>query len=276
MLTPIGATSRWIAAARAIESESPNPLFHDPFARALATDAGFAALNAAAAARGRSDPGNVYLTLRTRFIDDQIVNAVQDAGLRQAVLLAAGMDARAFRFDWPADLQWFELDRPEIFDQKEPTLANLNAQAKCHRTILRADLEHDWITPLTAAGFDASRPTLFVIEGLLVYLQPSAVETLLATVAQIASRASRFIADVVNPDMLTSQYTRDMIARLREIGCPWQFATPDPKSFFERFNWQITVNTPDEPHIAHGRWPYPRLPASIPGIPRSYFGTGRR
>ena len=103
-----------------------------------------------------------------KLIDDLLHHAVWKDGLRQVVLLAAGLDARAFRFDWPSDLRWFEIDRGEIFDHKESVLASMNASATCDRKIVRADLERDWITPLTAAGFDRSRPAFFVVEGLVM------------------------------------------------------------------------------------------------------------
>jgi hypothetical protein len=76
--------------------------------------------------------------------------------------------------------------------------------------------------------------------------------------------------------MLTSPYTQTVIARFREMGCPWRFATSEPRAYFERLGWRVTINTPDEPAIAHGRWQYPPVPQSVPGIPRTYFVSGWR
>jgi methyltransferase (TIGR00027 family) len=276
MLSPIGTTSRLVAAARALESESPQPLIHDPYARALAGEEGFAIARAVATSHIQSQRDG-YLAIRTRFIDDLVLNSVAGRGIRQVVLLAAGMDTRAFRFDWSPDLQWFEVDRAEIFAQKEPVLAAMAATARgCRRTTVIADLEHDWVAPLAAAGFDAARPTLFVIEGLLVYLEPASVEQLMKTVFQTAAPGSGFVADVMNPEMLSSPYTQTVIARFREMGCPWRFATSEPRAYFERFGWRVTINTPDEPAVAHGRWPYPPVPQSVQGIPRIYFVSGWR
>jgi methyltransferase (TIGR00027 family) len=260
---------------RALESEAPRPLFNDPYARELAGPYGFEVLKAAQDSSG-TPPRNPYVVIRTRFIDDQIGNAVAGAGIRQVVLLAAGLDARAFRFDWPADLWWFEVDRDEIFRHKEPVLSRTGARASCRRTVVSADLEHEWVSLLAAASFVASRPTLFVVEGLLVYLERPAVEALLSTISGIASPGSRLITDVVNEDMLTSVYTRPMVERLREMNCSWRFGTSQPEAFFEAFGWRVTLNTPGEPHVGHGRWEYPTLPESVPGIPRTYFVTGRR
>jgi methyltransferase (TIGR00027 family) len=217
-----------------------------------------------------------YLTLRTRFIDDLVVRAVSARGLRQVVLLAAGMDARAFRFDWPAELAWFEVDRAEIFGRKEPILAGLGARAGCRRVTVVADLEGEWVAPLVEAGFDAGRPALFVVEGLLVYLERGAVEGLMSGVAGVAGAGSGFVADVMNEEMLTSPYTRVMMERLRALGTAWRFGTSEPRAFFERFGWRVTVNTPDEEGVSHGRWPHPPVPAEVVGVPRVYFVSGWR
>jgi methyltransferase (TIGR00027 family) len=267
-----------VAAARAMESESSDALFSDPYARRLAGETGMKMVKSTAGELLRSaDPRNAFLSIRTRFIDDVIVRAVRERGIAQVVMVAAGMDARAFRFDWPAELRWFEVDRAEVFEHKESLLAEMGAVARCRRTVVRADLEHDWTGPLIEAGFERGQPALFVIEGLLVYLAAPAVERLMETVAELAAPGSGVLADVVNQDMLTSAYTREMMARLTEMGCGWRFGTNDPRGFFERFGWtRVTVNTPDEPEVGHGRWPHPSVPESVPGIPRSYFVSAWR
>ena len=277
-MSPVGSTSCWVAAARALESESPDALFSDRYARTLAGEGGFAMVKSAAGALWReTDPRNAYLSIRTRFIDDAIERAVRERGVRQVVLVAAGMDARAFRFDWAAELRWFEVDRAEIFERKETLLADMGAVARCRRAVVRADLEHDWTGPLIGAGFERGRPAMFVIEGLLVYLMPAAVERIMATVAELSAAGSGVVADVVNQDMLTSAYTREMMAHLAAMGCAWQFGTNDPRGLLQRFGWcEVTVNRPDEAEVGHGRWPYPNVPESVAGIPRSYFVSGWR
>jgi methyltransferase (TIGR00027 family) len=274
MMSPVGATSCLVAAARAVESESAGALFHDPYARALAGEDGFAAVRAAAGLG--AEQRDAFLAIRTRFIDDFLKEAVFKRGVGQVVLLAAGMDARAFRFDWPAELRWFEVDRAEIFERKEPVLAGLGARARCRRATVVADLEHDWVAPLTAAGFDPARPAVFVVEGLLVYLEPEAVERLMTAVARVACAGSGLVTDVMNREMLTSPYTQPVVERFRAMGCAWRFGTSEPREFFERFGWRVAVNTADEPEVAHGRWTYPRPPELVPGMPRAYFVSGWR
>jgi len=281
-MTPVGATSRWVAACRAAETESPDALFHDPYARPLAGKIGFDILRAeadftsASFPHARTDVRSPLLSIRTRFIDDALQRAVTQHNLQQVVLLAAGMDARPFRFDWPTGLRWFELDRPEIFDIKEPILAELHARPRCHRTIVPTDLAHDWITPLTAAGFDPARPAAFLIEGLFYYLEPSTVDALLQALSGISAPGSWCVADMVNDAMLTSPYTQPMIARRAAMGCPWLFGAADPAALFARFGWRAQPHSPDDPAVGRGRWPYPRAPEGIPGLPRCYLVTAER
>jgi len=174
-----------------MESESSDALFSDPYARRLAGETGMAMVKSAAGELLRSaDPRNAYLSIRTRFIDDAVVSAARERGIGQVVMVAAGMDARAFRFDWPAELRWFEVDRAEIFEQKERLLAEMGAVARCRRAVVRADLEREWSGRLIEAGFDAARPALFVIEGLLVYLEAAAAERVMGTVAELAGNAT--------------------------------------------------------------------------------------
>src|SRR3954465_1434666 len=160
-MTPVGATARWIAAARALETESAEPLFTDPYGRALAGDAGFALLaqmRLAAGPNAATSGPDLYLSLRTRFLDDHLITAVRDRGITQVVILAAGMDTRAFRLPWPAGIVLYELDRDDVFDVKEPVLAGLGARATCERRVIRVDLAGGWVPALLEAGFDRTRP----------------------------------------------------------------------------------------------------------------------
>jgi methyltransferase (TIGR00027 family) len=274
-LSSVAATACWVAASRALESERDDALFRDPYARALAGERGFAILEAAAAFR-QGSPQSPYVSVRTRFIDDVINETVSRRGVSQVVLLAAGMDARAMRIHWAADLCWFEVDRAEIFAIKEPILSAAGARATCGRTIVAADLAQEWVPPLTQAGFNPARPTMFVVEGLLMYLERADVDRLLSTMSGIAAVGSRFVADVVNEVMIDSTYTRELMNTLREMGCPWRFGTNRPREFFERFGWSVTERTPAESEISRGRWPYPPVPESATGVPRVYFVTGDR
>lgn len=277
-MTPVGLTSRWMAASRALETEHDEPLFSDPFARDLSGEAGFAmmaAMSATMPVANLSGP-EPYLSIRTRFFDDAIVAATRESSLTQAVILAAGMDARAFRLDWPESLVLFEVDRHDVFDHKEPVLQRAGARARCDRRIVRTDVAGPWTTVLVSAGFDPTRPAAFLIEGLLFYLDEATATDLLSAVADIACEGSWIGLDAVNQDMLTSPYVGPYMAKLRELGCPWVFAMPDPERFLAERGWQTTVVSPGDRDANYDRWPYPLIPRSVPGVPRTYLVRGRR
>ena len=275
-MTPVGATSRWIAAARALESESEEPLFSDPFARDLAGDVGFSIFASTQGVSGAvAHTRNPYLSIRTKFLDDAILQAVREHGYAQAVILAAGMDTRAFRLEWPAGLTLFEVDRNDVFAWKEPILERLNAAPRCDRRVIRADLTGEWTAALTSAGFDPSRPTAFLLEGLLMYLREPEVERLLASLSTVAARGSWCALDVINDHVLTSAFTTGMLKMLEALGCPWQFGMAHPESFFARFGWKATVVMPGDPVTQYGpRWTFPTVPRSVPNMPRMFFVTG--
>ena len=275
-MTPVGLTSRWIAAARAFETESEAPLFRDPLARALAGTAGFAMMAEIRAVFGlpqsKPDP---YLSIRTRFFDDAIIDAVSEGPITQVVILAAGMDARAFRLEWPAGLTLFEIDRHEVFDHKEAILARLEARPRCDRRLVRADLTKPWTEALLEAGFDPSRPAAFLAEGLLMYLDDRAVADLFASIGGIARAGSWIGMDVVNTDMLTSGYTAVYMKKLADMGCPWKFGVNDPIEFLAAHGWRGAVVEPGEPGANYGRWPFPAMPRDMPNLPRIVLVTAR-
>jgi methyltransferase (TIGR00027 family) len=277
MMSPVGLTARWVAANRARETEAPNRMFADPYARALAGEEGFALLAASQKAKaGEADGPDPYLSIRTRFFDDALLRAVNEAGLQQLVLLAAGMDARAFRLAWPGGVTLFEVDRQEVVEHKEAVLQSLGARPTCPRVVVRADLEGDWISPLLRAGFDKDRPAAFLAEGLLMYLEAGAVLSLLGTLQRLARPGSWLGVDLVGTELLSSPYLRPFLENLEQFGCPWRFGTAEPEQLLARHGWSATVVVPGEPQANYGRWPYPVAPRDRPGIPRSYLVSARR
>jgi methyltransferase (TIGR00027 family) len=278
MMSPVGLTSRWVAASRALETAAPNPLFADPLAHVLAGEEGYALLRASrqASTMAQANGADPYLAIRTRFFDDALLGAVGEGGPSQVVLVAAGMDARAFRLAWPDGLTLFEIDRDEVFDYKEPLLAGLGAQPRCARHVVRADLGRDWVGPLTRAGFDPDRPAVFLVEGLLVYLEAADVDALLAALGQLARPGSWLGADLAGTEFLSSPFVQPLLKMLEQLGCPWRFGTADPMQLLARHGWAADVVVVGEPRANYGRWPYPVAPRGVPGVPRSYFVTARR
>jgi methyltransferase (TIGR00027 family) len=129
------------------------------------------------------------IAIRTRFYDEFLATACA-AGCRQVVLLAAGLDARAFRLDWPPDTRVFELDLPTLFAFKETVLSQERATPKCARTVVGVDLRDDWPAALVAAGFESDLPAVWTAEGLLAYLGNDDAERLLTRVGDLSAAGS--------------------------------------------------------------------------------------
>jgi nitronate monooxygenase len=270
-MTSVGLTARWIAASRAVESERSDRLFHDPFARELAGQEGFAFRRAMGAGMSTPDNRDPHLAIRTRFFDDALLQWAAAHPSPQVLLLAAGMDSRAFRLDWPPGTVFFEVDRPEIFDYKEPILDRIGASPHCDRRVVRADLSGDWIPALVNAGFDPARVTAVTAEGLVMYLEEAAAVRLFQTLQTLVPSGSWLGLDFVNKDMLTSPYTAGLMQMLDRLGCPWHFGIANPDSFFEPLGWKATLTLPGDPEASYGIWPFPAIPRHFPNVPRSYF-----
>ena len=276
-MTGVGNTARWIAASRAKESELTLPLFSDPYARDLAGEAGFDLQKSMRAAMGAPGDGpDLYLSIRTKFLDDELHNIVRSRALHQVVILAAGMDTRAFRIPWPSGVRLFEVDRDEIFDHKETVLGRAGASPSCERRVVRADLARQWTAALLSAGFEKSKPAAFLVEGLLMYLEEPEAQSLLTAIGEIAAPGSWLAADAVNREVLTSPYTARYMTALREAGSPWKFGIDDPEAFFASYGWSATIVQPGDPDASFGRWPFPTAPRAMPGLPRSFFVTAGR
>ena len=280
---PISMTARLTAAARARESQRPagDRLFDDPYASALAGPDGISYMEALElAARPPGAPGpvqNPYLAMRTRFFDDFLVQAVAAASARQLVMVAAGLDSRAFRLDWPPGMRLFELDRPQVLDAKQEILDRLAARPRCDRRPVGVDLLVDWEDPLIAAGFDDQAPSIWLIEGLFPYLDEAAADAVLRQSARLATAGSRLGTDIVGRSMLESPWTRSYIDALARANAPWRWGTDQPEAFLEARGWSATAALrPGDPDLNFGRWPFPALPRDTPGLPQTFIVTAVR
>ena len=185
-MDPVGLTSRWMAAARARESQRLDRLFDDPLAAALAGPEGFAWLDELERAQPWGEPA-LYVVVRTRFFDEFLLRATWEAGARQVVLLAAGMDARAFRLGWPPGTRLYELDRPEVIDAKDAVASGAGAHPTCERQTISVDLEHpSWSDALLSAEYEAQEWSVWLAEGLLFYMTEAATRELLRGASVLA------------------------------------------------------------------------------------------
>jgi methyltransferase (TIGR00027 family) len=203
----VGTTAVMVAVARAVETGSPDPLIRDPYAELLVTGAATgvweALLDDAVVAKAEAiDPETAavfhhmrgYQAVRTHFFDSYFADAVA-AGIRQVVILAAGLDSRAYRLDWPAGTVVYEIDQPKVLAYKSETLAAHGATPSADRRPVAIDLRQDWPAALCAAGFDPATPTAWLAEGLLMYLPADAQDRLFEQITQLSAPKSRVAAE---------------------------------------------------------------------------------
>jgi methyltransferase (TIGR00027 family) len=195
----VGATALSVAAARAVETASDDPLIRDQFAYLLVSTAGqpWARLASSLEWIGDDDHGRRahrlaidYQAVRTHYFDTYFAGAVA-AGVRQVVILAAGLDSRAFRLEWPAGTTVYEIDQPQVVAYKTTTLESAGAAPTAERRTVQVDLRDDWATALTSAGFDPSQPTAWLAEGLLPYLPAEAQDRLFEILTGLSAPGSR-------------------------------------------------------------------------------------
>ena len=196
-----------IAAGRAMATKDPRGLINDPFADPLVRAVGldffvkmidgevdFSTVENASPARMQAIINGV--AVRTKYFDDYLLAAV-DAGVRQVVILASGLDSRAYRLHWPAETVVYEVDQPKVIEFKTTTLAGIGAQPTAERRTVGIDLRYDWPTALRAAGLDAAAPTAWLAEGLLIYLPPEAQDRLFDNITAISVPGSTVATEYV-------------------------------------------------------------------------------
>jgi methyltransferase (TIGR00027 family) len=277
VMTPVGTTALVMAANRALETELAHPLYRDRFARELAGASGSSTLTSM---RRMIWPGyftgpEPYLSIRTRFFDDALRRVAYDSSITQIVILAAGMDARALRLDWPTDVVLFEVDRDEVFDRKEAVLRTMKARPACHRRVVRADLSRSWTAALLKAGFDPNRKAAFLLEGVLAFLDEVVVAHVFQGLGSIASLGSWIGLDVLSAETLASPFMTPWLRKQEELGRPpSRFGLDDPEAFLAAHGWQGTSVVAGAPEANFGRWPYGYLPRTAPGIPRIFLTEG--
>lgn len=224
LASSVGATATAVAASRAIASQGPEPLlddrFADPLVRAVGSEHFVALIDGE---RDIDDPVlsrramSEQITVRTRFFDDFFTAAVE-SGIRQAVILASGLDTRAYRLPWPADTTVFELDQPEVIAFKSRTLTDLGAVPSADRRAVAIDLRDDWPTALRNAGFDPGAPTAWIAEGLLIYLPPDAQDRLLDDITALSASGSRIATEEMDMSSLPDDWAQTLNERSRRIG----------------------------------------------------------
>ncbi|OMC29003.1 methyltransferase [Mycobacterium sp. GA-1841] len=266
----VADTGVLVAAIRARENRRPDRLFTDPFAEKLAGDSGQRMLAEAVAAAG--DKSTLQIVVRTRFWDEALLDAASAA--RQVVILAAGLDARAYRLPWPDGSTLYELDQPAVIAAKADALAG--DRPRCRRVAIGVDLTTDWSETLQANGFDAAQPTVWLIEGLLQYLDEDAVHTLFRRVNTLSVQGSVLLYDIVGKTLLDNVMLAAVREQMARNGAPWLFGTDSPEQLCEPLGWSAVVTDVAEPGNKWNRWFAPAVPLDVPGVPRGYFVTATK
>ncbi len=272
LASSVGATATMVAAARALASDEADAIIDDPFAaplvRAVGVDFftrvvdGEITFPTDATEPGADGPQlmTAMVAVRTRFFDD-FFTAAADAGIRQAVILASGLDSRAYRLAWPAGTTVYEIDQPEVIAFKTRTLADLGAQPTATHHAIAIDLRDDWAAALRAAGFDTGAPTAWSAEGLLAYLPPQAQDQLFDAITALSAPGSR-LATEYHPDggEALGQRSQVISNAWREYGFDVDLSelfytgerTPAGQ-YLRDHGWQISSRTRPEVFADYGR-----------------------
>lgn len=298
----VGATALGVAAARAAETESDNPLVRDPFARIFLDAAGAGVWNWFAAPElpdelVQAEPNLPvqmqamlgYMASRTAFFDTFFVDAA-NAGIDQAVILAAGLDSRAWRLPWPDGTTVYELDQPKVLQFKVATLADHGADPTCSRVAVAVDLRQDWPAALQQNGFDAARPSAWSVEGLLPYLPAAAHDLLFDRIQVLSSAGSRIAVEAPGPGWMDPEVCARRGERMDRLRTLMANADPEreiPKTdelwYFEeredvgdwlrRHGWDVKVTPAYDLMAGYGRG----VPDGIEDTtPRTLFVYGAR
>ncbi|RDI49604.1 class I SAM-dependent methyltransferase [Nocardia mexicana] len=261
----VGATAVGVATMRAAETRRPDALFQDPYAAKLveAVGSGWSRV-----LHGEiSDSARLYgpmagvLTARTVYFDDYFA-AAAGAGVRQAVILASGLDARAYRLEWPSGTVVFEIDLPDVLAFKSAVLGADEPSAE--RREVPVDLRQDWPKALRDCGFEPDRPTAWLAEGLLRYLPAEAQDRLFESIVALSAPGSRIALNIgrARQDSAELRALRDeRAAALREAGIAvdvenlwysWD-GRADPREWFDRPGWTVFGAEPADILTGRGR-----------------------
>ncbi|GAS87003.1 SAM-dependent methyltransferase [Mycolicibacterium brisbanense] len=268
LASSVGATATMVAAARAIASAEPEPLINDPYAaslvRAVGVDFFTKLVDGDLVLDGDDASAAEFMTsvmaVRTKFFDDFFLTAGA-AGIRQAVILASGLDARAYRLPWPEGTVVYEIDQPDVIGAKTAAMEKLGAAPTAERRAVAVDLRDDWPAALRAAGFDPDLPTAWSAEGLLVYLPPEAQDRLFDNITALSATGSQ-LATEYHPDIAAAVRNRSqsMAERWREHGFDVDLSelwyTGERNSvvdYLTASGWSVTARRRPEVFAEYGR-----------------------
>lgn len=247
-------TARMMAAMRACETSREDRLFNDPFAAKLAGEEAFQRVDSQLNARDKA-----YVAVRTKFFDDFLISSNVD----QVILLASGLDTRAYRFPWQPNVNVYEIDHLEVLSYKTNLLSTI--APSCNHHLIAADLTQPWEDKLLSAGYSPKSPSVWLIEGLLMYLSEMQAHNLLASVSKLSTPGSLLGLDLVNVKSLTYGPYKGY----------FQFGTDAPEKFLSDYGWQSEVIQPGDEGANFGRYIEPLPAREIPDVMRVFLVKAR-
>lgn len=225
----VSDTALWVAVYRAMESERPDALFHDPHARRLAGARGQAIVEAMPHGKSMAWP----MIVRTAVMDEIILRCVAQ-GAATVLNLAAGLDTRPYRLQLPAALRWLHVDLPQMIDAFR---TDMQGQAPhCALEFIAADLRDAAQRRGVFTSAAAHGPVLVVTEGLLVYLEPGDVAKLARDLREVA-QARWWLTDLGSP-MLLKLLEKRWLPQLADGNAPFRFAPAEGTAFFAPMGWK--------------------------------------
>ncbi len=285
IVSSVGYTALLVAGWRALHAASPQPLVRDVYAKVFIAASQDPYLAGVLANPGTSEDEMAFPRLygaQTRFFDDFFV-AAGDAGIRQAVIVAAGLDSRAYRLEWPDGMTVFEIDLPKVLEFKARVLGEQGAAPKARRIEVAADLRTDWSKPLEAAGFDVEGPSAWSVEGLLPYLTDEAQNALFTRISGLSAPGSR-----VAIGALGSRLDHDQLAALEathpgvnmsgdvDFSALTYEPNTDPAEWLAAHGWSVEpVRNTLELQAGYGMTP-PDVDVKIDSFMRSQYITATR
>lgn len=248
-------TARMMAAMRARETSREDRLFSDPFAANLAGTEAFEQVDI------RLTPDDqTYVAVRTRFFDDFLITSQ----VGQIVLLGSGLDTRAYRLPWTSEVELYELDHAEVLTYKAELLKDVSPSCKHH--LIAADLTQSWEESLLSAGYSPTSPSLWLLEGLLMYLSEAQAHRLVASITSLSTDGSQLGLDLINSKSLEYEPYKGY----------FQFGTEHPEKLLFDYGWQAEVAQPGDTKANFGRYSEPAPPREIPDIMRVFLVKAKK
>ncbi len=285
IVSGVGYTALMVAGWRAVHAVNPDPLAQDPYAKVFITASADPYWTGQLADPPSSEHASTFPRLygvQTRFFDDFFVAATGD-GIRQAVIVAAGLDSRAYRLTWPAGTTVYEVDQPKVLEFKTRVLTEHGVEPTAIRKDIAADLRDDWTLALRAAGFDTGRPTAWSVEGLLPYLTGAAQDTLFTRIGELSAPGSRVAVGALGSRLdsgqlseLEASYPGVNMAGDVDFSALTYDDKTDTADWLSRRGWTVDpVKTNPELQAGYGRT-VPEVDRRVDSIMRSQYITATR